>query len=139
MLTAGCTLDVGCMLIVGCVLTVACMLTVKCLLIVDFKLCSITEVEEMFEQRYGYTMKLSTAVVTSGPLVMAPQGILARMLLNLKNIYTGPHGADKVLLITRYLRYVARAIGTKRWHLAKSDRPKAWHMLASRSMCRNLT
>ena len=76
------------------------------MLTAGFKLCSIPEVEDMFEQRYGYKMQLSTAVVSSGPLVVAPQGILARMLLNLKNIYTGVDQADQVLLITRYLRYV---------------------------------
>lgn len=75
-----------------------------CELAVGFKLCSLPAVEEMFEQRYGYKLMLSTAVVTSSSLVMSPQGILARMLLNLKNIYTGLHEADKVLQITRYLR-----------------------------------
>ena len=58
----------------------------------------------MFAQRYNYKLKLSTALVTNGRLVMTTQTVLVRMLHNLKNIYTGLHQADKVLQICRYLR-----------------------------------
>ena len=75
-----------------------------CCMHAGFKLCSLTEVEEMFEQRYSSKLRLSTALVTRSALVMSPPALLVRVLLNLKNIYTGLQQADKVLQITDYLR-----------------------------------
>lgn len=69
-----------------------------------FKLCSLPEVEEMFAQRYSSRLRLSTALVTKGALVMSTPTMLVRVLLNLKNIYTGLQQADKVLQVTEYLR-----------------------------------
>lgn len=69
-----------------------------------FKLCSLTDVEEMFAQGYNYKLTLSTALVTRSQLVMSTPTVLVRILSNLKNIYTGLQQADKVLQITDYLR-----------------------------------
>ena len=69
-----------------------------------FKLCSLTDVEEMFAKGYNYKLTLSTALVTRSQLVMSTPTVLVRILSNLKNIYTGLQQADKVLQITDYLR-----------------------------------
>ena len=64
----------------------------------------------MFEQRYSSKLRLSTALVTKSALVMSTPTMLVRVLLNLKNIYTGLQQADKVLQITDYLRSALLAI-----------------------------
>lgn len=69
-----------------------------------FKLCSLTDVEEMFAQRYNSQLRLNTGLVTRSQLVMSTPTVLVRILSNLKNIYTGLQQADKVLQITDYLR-----------------------------------
>lgn len=69
-----------------------------------FKLCSLTDVEEMFAKGYNYKLTLSTALVTRSQLVMSTPTVLVRILSNLKNVYTGLQQADKVLQITDYLR-----------------------------------
>ena len=69
-----------------------------------FKLCSLTDVEEMFAQRYSSKLRLSTDLVTRSQLVMSTPTVLVRILSNLKSIYTGLLQADKVLQITDYLR-----------------------------------
>lgn len=80
-------------------------------LIVDpftgFKLCSPAEVDEMFKQQYGSMFSAAAPLaplLRRGELVMGTPDVLVRMLLNLKNIYTGLRQADKVLQITEYLR-----------------------------------
>lgn len=70
-----------------------------------FKLLTLPQVEELFEQRYGSRLRLSTALVTNSDLVMSKSNMLIRVLFNLKNIYTGLQQADKVLQIINYLRY----------------------------------
>lgn len=69
-----------------------------------FKLLNLPQVEELFAQRYSSKLRLSTALVTNSALVMSTPTMLVRVLLNLKNIYTGLQQADKVLQITDYLR-----------------------------------
>lgn len=70
-----------------------------------FKLLNLPQVEELFAQRYSSKLRLSTALVTNSALVMSTPTMLVRVLLNLKNIYTGLQQADKVLQVTDYLRY----------------------------------
>ncbi|DBA86229.1 TPA: hypothetical protein ACH3X1_005733 [Trebouxia sp. C0004] len=69
-----------------------------------FKLLNLPQVEELFAQRYSSKLRLSAALVTNSALVMSTPTMLVRVLLNLKNIYTGLQQADKVLQITDYLR-----------------------------------
>ena len=64
----------------------------------------------MFAQRYSSRLRLSTALVTKGALVMSTPTMLVRVLLNLKNIYTGLQQADKVLQVTDYLRLAVDAL-----------------------------
>ena len=77
-----------------------------------FKLCSPAEVDEMFKQQYGSMFSAAAPLaplLKRGELVMGTSDVLVRMLLNLKNIYTGLRQADKVLQITEYLRLALKA------------------------------
>ena len=61
----------------------------------------------MFKQQYGSMFSAAAPLaplLKRGELVMGTPDVLVRMLLNLKNIYTGLRQADKVLQITEYLR-----------------------------------